>query len=97
VPSSLDGYLTVIDIARQATPELTNEQAWSVGAQAADLFEEEYGHPPTKDLRTKTSGTGSHCFAVYPPPFHEKIKLLLRGLKAEMARQGRLQLGDDNG
>jgi hypothetical protein len=46
--------------------------------------------PPPKALRPKTSGSGSHCFAVYPPEMVPLIERIIGEHKAAAARQGSL-------
>lgn len=52
--------------------------AWSVGAQMAAIYAEEFGEQPPKDNRPKTSGSGSHCFALYPPTWAGRIEEVIR-------------------
>lgn len=79
--------LTVLDVARSMGVELDRNAAWSVGATVRRLYETEVGELPPKDLRTKTSGAGSHCFAVYPPEWRDRIAEIIRNHRTEEARQ----------
>lgn len=83
-------YRTIIELAREMGVELDKEQAWSVGGSISAQFEADYGHLPQKELRPKTSGAGSHCFAVYPAPYHDRIRSMIRAVRAAEARQGAL-------
>jgi hypothetical protein len=57
--------------------------AWSLGSLIRETWIKEHGDLPRKQLDTKTCGTGSHCFAIYPEEFWPRIdaiiKLALRG------------------
>ena len=47
----------------------TKSVAWSMGSIIRDAWVRLHGHLPEKTLITKTSGSGSHCFATYPESF----------------------------
>ena len=81
------GWITVHDVARAMDLELNDEMAWSIGALVAKAWQWQSGTPPLKDLRTKKAGTGSHCFALYPPAFRGRIELIIRGYKPPDAEQ----------
>lgn len=66
--------ITIHQVARSMGVELDNNTAWSIGAGMADRYAREFGEQPPKELRPKTSGAGSHCFAVYPPTWEEHIR-----------------------
>lgn len=70
--------ITIIDVCRQEKVEPVPALTWAVGARVAALYERRYGRLPSKDLRTKTSGTGSHCFAVYPLRMRDEIAKIIR-------------------
>lgn len=82
--------ITVIDVARSMGVELDKSAAWSVGAAVRSLYETEYGRSPAKELRTKTNGGGSHCFAVYPQSYRSTIERAIRATGAAKAKQGNL-------
>jgi hypothetical protein len=65
--------ITVIDVIRSMGVEATSELTWSVGAQVREMWRAEHGELPEKGLRPKTGGPGSHCFAVYPAHWRERI------------------------
>ena len=69
------GWISVHDVARQMGVELSNEQAWQVGASMRGIWKLRVGTPPLKDNRTKKIGVGSHCFALYPPSWRGEIAL----------------------
>jgi|APGre2960657505_1045072.scaffolds.fasta_scaffold16614_3 hypothetical protein len=79
--------ITVIDVMKKLGVEITNELSWSVGADVRALWEESRGREPDKELRAKTSGAGSHCFAVYPVSFASTIEGVIKAHKADAARQ----------
>lgn len=66
--------ITVPQVAHAMGVELSNRAAWSVGAEMAALYVEEFGEAPPKDNRPKTKGAGSHCFALYPPTWEALIR-----------------------
>jgi hypothetical protein len=79
--------LTVIDVMRDLGLEPTPEVTWPVGAIVRDLYEQRYGCLPEKKLRPKTSGEGTHCFAVYPTSMRPEIEKVIRAHQTEAARQ----------
>ena len=66
--------ITIIQVAKSMGIELDNATAWSVGSEMAQKYVEEFAEQPPKELRPKTSGFGSHCFAVYPKTWEARIK-----------------------
>ena len=82
------GWVTVIDVANAIGVRLTNDQAWRVGAWAREQWRMDHGGSlPIKSLRSKTAGTGSHCFAIYPPSYAPRIEGQIRDLKAALDSQ----------
>jgi hypothetical protein len=81
---------TVIDRIRALGFEATKRQRWEIGARVRDKWVEEHGELPEKQLRTKTSGEGSHCLAVYPNDFVPKIDEVIRREELADESQGRL-------
>jgi hypothetical protein len=79
--------ITVIDVCRELRVEPTSALTWPVGDAVRDIFEERFGRPPTKMLRPKTNGGGSHCFAVYPEAFRGVIEAVILDHQAEKERQ----------
>lgn len=84
------GGITIIDVMHAMGIEPTNDLTWSVGNQVRDLYESRYSALPEKDLRTKTNGTGSHCFAVYPETMRADIVKIIKAQHTERQRQGEL-------
>ena len=82
--------ITIIDVMRELRIEPTPELSWSIGAAVRDYFERLYGRLPEKELRTKTSGGGSHCFAIYPQEMKSKIINIIHLHQLESQRQGEL-------
>lgn len=78
---------TLIDVFRLLKIEPLKESTWPAGAACRDAFEKVYGHPPEKELRTKTAGVGSHCFAVYPWEFFGKAAEIVKMFNLERERQ----------
>lgn len=82
--------ITIIQVARAIGIELTPSLSWSIGARVREMYAIEFGELPEKALRQKTSGTGSHCFAVYPPEYRARIEQAIHAVNAEASGQGRL-------
>lgn len=72
------GWLTIHDVAKGIGVALSDTQAWTIGSDVAAMWEHDVGAPPLKDLRTKKKGPGSHCFALYPPSWRERIENYIR-------------------
>ena len=68
------GWLSVHDAARKMGLELDDETAWSLGALIASAWQWQTGTAPLKDLRSKKSGSGTHCFALYPPEWLPRLQ-----------------------
>jgi hypothetical protein len=66
--------ITIIQVARAMGVELDNSTAWAIGAEMAQQYVDEFAEQPPKELRPKTCGAGSHCFAVYPSTWEERIR-----------------------
>lgn len=56
----------------------TARQSWMAGAAARQRWKEIHGDLPDKALRTKTSGKGSHCFAVYQDSWRDTLAKIVR-------------------
>lgn len=82
--------VTVIDVARFMGVEMPKEVAWEVGTAVANAYRSQYNRQPPKDLRPKTSGGGTHCFAVYPRAFVPIIVDAITRAGAEKERQSSL-------
>ena len=65
--------ITVIDVLRSMGIEPSKQLSWKIGIAVVTRFRQINGALPIKDLRTKTSGTGVHCFALYPESFRPEI------------------------
>lgn len=85
------GSVTVIDRIRALGFEPESRLTWIVGDQVRDRWTIDTGALPEKALRRKTSGGGSHCFAVYPERFVPMIDAIIirvaADFEAESARQ----------
>lgn len=82
--------ITVIDVARGIDVEMTSREAWSIGAAVRTAYENRTGYLPDKELRQKTAGGGTHCFAVYPASMRKEIENIIRAHKPKTSRQGSL-------
>jgi hypothetical protein len=88
------GWFSIHDRARELRIELTNEQAWEIGRRMQKLWEWSVGTSPVKDLRGKKGGTGSHCFALYPPTeqWKERMDRWIFTVRAQEEKQLSLTL-----
>jgi hypothetical protein len=82
--------ITIIDVFRELKIEPTPSLTWAVGAAVRDIYEQRYGCLPEKDLRNKTNGPGSHCFAIYPETMRPTIVRMVAEHDSEAKRQGDL-------
>jgi len=73
-----DFSITVIQVFDALGVKPQREQSWSVGGRVAAMYRSEMGHEPPKENRPKTDGKGSHCFAIYPLSWFERIALVVR-------------------
>ena len=83
--------ITVIQVFRAlgiSHPSPT--QSWSVGNRIAAAYRTQYGVEPMKAPRPKTDGHGSHCFAIYPGSWRERIEEAVRSVTREIDAQGAL-------
>lgn len=64
--------------------------SWSVGTRMANAHAAEFGEQPPKDNRPKTSGSGSHCFALYPVDWQPRIEKVIRETVQQERDQGDL-------
>ena len=89
--------ITVPQVFRVMGIVPSNEEAWSVGARIATMYAEIYGEQPPKDNRPKTSGGGTHCFALYPPDWELRIREVIHDVVGFNRAQGSLFDGDVDG
>ncbi len=81
--------ITVPQIFRALGITPTPSQAWSVGSRIANAYASEFGQQPPKDNRPKTSGSGSHCFALYPTDYRPRIEQIIRAtVNGEASQRG---------
>lgn len=83
----MDHWITVPEVARSMGAVLDSRQAWSVGSAIAAEYHKRCGMQPPKALRPKTSGSGTHCFAVYPPHWGPIIRRAIEAHLKSSARQ----------
>jgi hypothetical protein len=88
----LSEWITVPDVVRGMKIELTPRLNWSVGNRMQNTYRRRFGKQPPKVLAEKTSGGGSHCFAIYPPEWRKEIEAVVREYRSEARRQGELDL-----
>ena len=83
--------ITVVEVMRDMGIEVTSKLSWEIGNVVRDLWmTQHHGALPDKELRTKTSGHGSHFLAVYPENWRDRIEDVVRFHRAQKARQGTL-------
>ena len=88
-PQRID-YFTIVDVFRDLDFEPVPEDTWEAGALMRDLYTEMVDEPPALELRRKTNGPGTHCFAVYPPGWRDKAEDVVRKVASHRLRQMRL-------
>lgn len=86
--------ITVPQVARLMGASLDNKTAWSVGSEMACTYFKEFGEQPPKDNRPKTHGAGSHCFALYPTSWENKIRQVISSHLEQIELQKDLFVGD---
>jgi hypothetical protein len=74
--------ITVIQVFRALGVEPSPDQSWSVGSRVATAYQRVMNEEPPKELRQKTSGSGSHCLAVYPSSWFDAIATEVLAVKA---------------
>lgn len=72
--NQMKNRITVLQVAKSMGVVLDNPTAWSIGSAMAAKYVLEFNEPPPKDNRPKTSGSGSHCFALYPSTWAPRIR-----------------------
>jgi hypothetical protein len=83
-------YITVVDVFIDLGFEPIPEDTWEVGAAVRELYKSITGQSPMLELRKKTNGPGSHCFAVYPPSWRSKIEEIVRSVAKRQDNQLKL-------
>ena len=73
-----ESQATVRDRITHLNLEYPNKkQAWALGSNVRAEYVRLTGKHPEKKLSEKTSGKGSHCFAVYPKSFWPKMDKII--------------------
>jgi hypothetical protein len=65
--------VTVTQVFRAIGVEPDKHLTWTVGAVMAEQYLQEKGLEVPKANRPKTNGGGSHCMAVYPAGWFDRI------------------------
>lgn len=81
------GWLTIPDVFRLLGYEPVPADTWAAGAAMREAYRGVTGEYPVKALRPKTSGPGSHCFALYPPDWLPKMKEVVKVVASEREKQ----------
>lgn len=84
--------VTIIDVCRRLQIEPDKSITWPAGDEAQRRWRAEHGEEPRKELRRKTSGQGSHCFAVYPISWEPVLREIILALAFEPQRQFEMAL-----
>ena len=87
--------ITIIQVAKSIGVDLDNTTAWSIGSEMAASYVDAFGQQPPKELRPKTSGHGSHCFAIYPSDWRAKIIDAIK--QRQVIAKSQKNLFDDEG
>lgn len=85
--TSSGAWVTVIDRVTALGYEAHKSLTWPVGDAARTAWLKSTGHLPDKGLRRKTGGTGSHCFALYPPSFSVHIDRIIHAIANDIAAE----------
>lgn len=86
-----DPTVTIQQVARSMGLSLPKETAWAIGTAMANAYKQDNnGTVVPKELREKTNGSGSHCFAVYPLSYVPRIRQAIEQAGVEQDRQGNL-------
>lgn len=86
--SSLASRITLMQVFASLGIQPTASQSWSVGNRVAAMYVDEFGEQPPKDNRPKTNGSGSHCFALYPSTWQDRIAGVIKDVVALERSQG---------
>ena len=84
---------TVVDLIRALGYEVENELSWAAGNRLRDAWIANTGDLPEKRLRQKTSGRGSHCFAIYPRRFWPEALEIVSKMAEQLYSARAAQLG----
>jgi hypothetical protein len=79
--------ITVPEVIRAMNVDLDKSQRWAIGAAVRERYRLAFGELPPKDNRPKSSGKGSHCFALYPSTWRSAIEEIVREIGGEDMRQ----------
>jgi hypothetical protein len=83
-------FITVPQVFDRLGYEPVAPDTWTAGALVREAWLDMMGHYPIKQLRPKTNGGGSHCFAIYPIDWLPKIESIVRSVAQHQKRQGSL-------
>jgi hypothetical protein len=86
-------WITVVEVFRALGRRPVKAETWSAGDRVAAMWRDETSTDPIKELRPKTAGDGgTHCHAVYPPTWRERIERVVSAISTAEAAQGRLDI-----
>ena len=88
---SLHNWSSVVDRVRALGLEVHKSLTWPAGDAVRDEWGRRHGRLPEKALRRKASGTGSHCFAIYPPEFRDEMDRIIREVSDEVESEAAKQ------
>ena len=78
--------ITIIDVCEEIGVKPDSWLTWPVGNRIKNLWKDKTGNLPPKELRKKTNGKGSHCFAVYPLSMKAEIEIAIKDVKKMLGR-----------
>lgn len=79
--------ITVPGIFRELGLEPEKSATTAVGIRVRDMWLKEHDELPRKELKRKTAGGGSHCFATYPASWRDRIIEVIRTFVVAESRQ----------
>ena len=82
-PKISGGGITVMQVFQVMGITPSRSDSWAVGARCARQYLNDYGTWPRKENRPKTTGAGSHCFAIYPKSWQSRIANMIKRVCGE--------------
>lgn len=89
-PAISGGGITVMQVFQMLGINPDRSQSWAVGSRCARQYLKDYGKWPRKENRPKTTGAGSHCFAIYPKTWQARITNTIKRVCGDAAKTPQL-------
>ena len=83
--------ITVVDVFRELNAPTDKRLTWRAGALVREAYRQRTGNDPVLKNRPKTSGHGTHAFAVYPVTFKRRITEIVKKVVDQNAGLNELQ------